>query len=145
MRAAEENLSRVEDVLGQIDQQAEGLKRQSRQATRYRTLSADIRRFEATLQLIGYREAQAESVEAENALSGILAEVAERTEKQAEAARLQAIAAHTLPGLRDREAQAAATLQRLVLARAELEAEETRSRDRAQALERRLVEHRSRS
>ena len=140
LRAAEENLSRVEDVLGQIDQQAEGLKRQSRQATRYRTLSADIRRFEATLQLIGYREAQAESVEAENALSGILAEVAERTEKQAEAARLQAIAAHTLPGLRDREAQAAATLQRLVLARAELEAEETRSRDRAQALERRLVE-----
>ncbi len=140
LRAAEENLSRVEDVLGQIDQQADSLKRQSRQATRYRTLSADIRRFEATLQLIGYREAQAESVEAENALSGILAEVAERTEKQAEAARLQAIAAHTLPGLRDQEAQAAAALQRLVLARAELEAEETRSRDRAQALERRLME-----
>lgn len=140
LRAAEENLSRVEDVLGQIDQQADSLKRQSRQATRYRTLSADIRRFEATLQLIGYREARAEAVEAENALSAITAEVATRSAEQTEAARLQAIAAHALPGLREAEAQAAAALQRLVLARAELEAEETRSRDRAQALERRLVE-----
>jgi chromosome segregation protein len=140
LRAAEENLSRVEDVLGQIDQQADSLKRQSRQATRYRTLSADIRRLEATLQLIGYREARAEAVEAENALSAITAEVATRSAEQTEAARLQAIAAHALPGLRDKEAQAAAALQRLVLARTELEAEETRSRDRAQALERRLVE-----
>ncbi len=140
LRAAEENLSRVEDVLGQIDQQADSLKRQSRQATRYRTLSADIRRFEAILQLIGYREARTEAVEAENALSAITAEVATRSAEQAEAARLQAIAAHALPGLREAEAQAAAALQRLVLARAELEAEETRSRDRAQALERRLVE-----
>ena len=140
LRAAEENLCRVEDVLGQIDQQADSLKRQSRQATRYRTLSADIRRLEATLQLIGYREARAEAVEAESALSAITAEVATRSAGQAEAARLQAIAAHALPGLRDKEAQAAAALQRLVLARTELEAEETRSRDRAQALERRLVE-----
>ncbi|MCC5978307.1 MAG: chromosome segregation protein SMC [Salinarimonas sp.] len=140
LRAAEENLSRVEDVLGQIDQQADSLKRQSRQATRYRTLSADIRRLEATLQLIGYREARTEAVEAENALSAITAEVATRSAEQAEAARLQAIAAHALPGLRDKEAQAAAALQRLVLARAELDAEETRAKDRAQALERRLVE-----
>ncbi len=140
LRAAEENLSRVEDVLGQIDQQADSLKRQGRQAARYRTLSADIRRLEATLQLIGYREARAEAVEAESALSAITAEVATRSAGQAEAARLQAIAAHALPGLRETEAQAAAALQRLVLARTELEAEETRSRDRAQALERRLVE-----
>ena len=140
LRAAEENLSRVEDVLGQIDQQADSLRRQSRQATRYRTLSADIRRLEATLQLIGYREARAEAVEAENALSAITAEVATRSAGQAEAARLQAIAAHALPGLREKEAEAAAGLQRLVLARTALEAEETRARDRAQALERRLVE-----
>ena len=141
LRAAEENLSRVEDVLGQIDQQAEGLKRQSRQATRYRTLSADIRRFEATLQLIGYREAQAEIGGGGKRPLGH-SRRSRRTppKSRLRPARLQAIAAHTLPGLRDREAQAAATLQRLVLARAELEAEETRSRDRAQALERRLVE-----
>src|SRR6476619_6650921 len=35
LQAAEENLKRLEDVLQQIDQQVEGLKRQARQASRY--------------------------------------------------------------------------------------------------------------
>ena len=65
-------------------------------------------------------------------------EVAERTRQQAEAARLQAIAAYQLPPLRDEEAKAGAVLQRLILAREQLEAEEKRASDRSLELERRI-------
>src|SRR5438552_6456771 len=43
LQAAEQNLGRLEDVLVQIEAQLESLKRQSRQAVRYRALSAEIR------------------------------------------------------------------------------------------------------
>ena len=49
LRAAEQNLSRLEDVIGQLAGQMEALKRQSRQAIRYRALSQQIRKSEATL------------------------------------------------------------------------------------------------
>ncbi|MCC6984773.1 MAG: AAA family ATPase, partial [Bauldia sp.] len=47
LRSAEQNLERVEDVLTEIEQRLEGLKRQARQATRYRGLSGEIRKAEA--------------------------------------------------------------------------------------------------
>ena len=47
LRAAEQNLDRVEDVVGEIGTQLESLKRQARQASRYRALSSEIRKIEA--------------------------------------------------------------------------------------------------
>ncbi len=140
LKAAEENLVRIEDVLRQIDAQADSLRRQSRQAVRYRSVSADIRRYEATLQLIGFVESRDQVAEAQAAAQRHLAAVADRTREQAEAARLQAIAAHAVPGLREEEAAAGASLQRLVLARAELDNEESRAKEKVATLERRLVE-----
>src|SRR6187549_501988 len=49
LRAAEQNLERVDDVIAQVTAQLEQLKRQARLATRYRNLSGDIRKAEATL------------------------------------------------------------------------------------------------
>ena len=49
LRGAEQNLSRLDDVIGEIEQQLDGLKRQARQAVRYRNLSGEIRRAEATV------------------------------------------------------------------------------------------------
>ena len=46
-------------MLKQIDSQLDGLKRQSRQAQRYKTLSAEIRQAEAILALRAWREAKA--------------------------------------------------------------------------------------
>ncbi|HSP25678.1 MAG TPA: AAA family ATPase, partial [Saliniramus sp.] len=140
LRAAEENMVRIEDVIQQIDGQASSLQRQSRQALRYRTVSADIRKYEAALQLIGFVEARDQVAQAESQTQEQLKTVADRTLEQAEAARLQAIAAHALPGLRDQEVAAAAALQRLVLARAELDNEESRAKEKISTLERRLVE-----
>jgi chromosome segregation protein len=44
LRAAETNLERLDDVTSQLESQIESLKRQSRQANRFKALSADIRR-----------------------------------------------------------------------------------------------------
>src|SRR5262249_22818156 len=48
LSAAEQNLGRIDDVIAEIDAQLEGLKRQARQAVRYRNLSGEIRKAEAT-------------------------------------------------------------------------------------------------
>ena len=47
LRQAETNLERLDDVMGQIETQLQSLKRQARQATRFRNVSRDIRRAEA--------------------------------------------------------------------------------------------------
>ena len=48
LKAAETNLTRVEDVIGQLAGQIEGLKKQARQAIRYREVAAKVRKAEAT-------------------------------------------------------------------------------------------------
>src|SRR6185369_7375039 len=58
LTAAEDNITRLDDVLQQLDAQIDSLKRQSRQASRYRSLASDIRKAEALLLLIGWREAR---------------------------------------------------------------------------------------
>ncbi len=138
LKAADDNLRRLEDVLKQIDEQVESLKRQARQATRYKGLAADIRRNEALLLHIAHKRIGIELAGAEHALEASVRDVAERTRQQAEAARLQAIAAYHLPPLREEEQKASAVLQRLVLARDQLESEEKRAKDRSAELERRI-------
>ncbi|HUZ67999.1 MAG TPA: chromosome segregation SMC family protein, partial [Beijerinckiaceae bacterium] len=140
LKAAEENLLRLEDVLKEVDGQLDSLRKQARQASRYKNLASEIRRYQALLLYIGHRGVAADLHGAERKLEADVREVAERTLQQAEAARLQAVAAYGLPALRDEEAKAGATLQRLVLARDQLAAEEKRAGERAAELERRLAQ-----
>jgi chromosome segregation protein len=140
LKAADDNLIRVEDVLKQIDAQVDSLKRQARQANRYRELAASIRRHEGLARLIVWRDHEAAFAEARRRLDADLIEVAERTRAQAEAARLQALAAASLPGLREEEARRGAALHRIALARETLVAEERRARERAAELERRIAQ-----
>ena len=140
LRAAEQNLERLEDVLVQIDSQLENLRRQSRQASRYRNLSSEIRAAEASILFIRWTEARDALAAAEAHFAEAQKKVNEATGLQAESARVQAIAAHKLPELRDEAARAGAALQRLVIARNELDAEERRVKEKLQDLERRLVQ-----
>ncbi len=140
LKGAEDNLIRVEDVLKQIDAQVESLKKQARQSNRYRELAGAIRRQEALARLIAWREHEAAFADARRRLDADLLEVTERTRAQAEAARLQALAAAALPALRDEEARRGAALHRIALAREALEAEEKRAREREAELERRLAQ-----
>ncbi|MEX0842060.1 MAG: AAA family ATPase, partial [Xanthobacteraceae bacterium] len=121
LKAAEQNLARLEDVIGQLAAQMDALKRQARQAVRYRNVAGQVRKAEATLLHLRWIAAQAEVAESERAKDLSVRVVAERTGQQAEASKRQALAAASLPALREAEAKAAAALHRLVVARETLE------------------------
>ncbi|MEO0672910.1 MAG: AAA family ATPase, partial [Pseudomonadota bacterium] len=127
LKAAEGNLTRISDILGQMSSQVDGLKRQARQAKRYRELSEVIRGAEAAVLYLRWVAAH-EGVAAEEA------ELAEIQRAAAEAARTEAVAikaeaefAERLQPLRQAETETAAALARLLTER------DTLTRDLAQA------------
>src|SRR6476659_5655439 len=140
LKAAETNLLRVEDVIGQLAAQIDGLKKQARQAIRYRTVSSQVRKAEATLYHLRWAGANGEVAEAEHAKDVCLRTVAERVGAEAEASKRQALAAASLPELREAEARAGAALHRLNIALQELDREEARAKDRIIELDLRLVQ-----
>ncbi len=138
LKAAETNLARLDDVIAEVETQFDGLKRQARQASRYRNLSGLIRRAEAMVFLLRWQAAEAQAETASQALSAAEAAVAERTERAARASASQAKAAGSLPPLRETEAAKSAALQRLIHERDALDAEETRAREEAQRMRQRI-------
>lgn len=138
LRAAEQNLERLDDVVGELESQIESLKRQARQASRFKNLSADIRKAEATLLHLRWTLAKAQEGEAQSALATATAVVGDRAASQMAAAKDQAVGAHKLPEMRDAAAAAAATFQRLSIARSQLEEEAGRINSRQSELDRRL-------
>src|SRR6202047_1958245 len=140
LKAAETNLTRVEDVIGQLAGQIDGLKKQARQAIRYREVAAKVRKAEALLFHLRWLEANSDVAEAAHTHDLSVREMAERTREQAEAARIQAVRASELPALREAEARAAAGLQRLTNARETLDREEERAKERVAELDRRLTQ-----
>ncbi|MER8528739.1 MULTISPECIES: chromosome segregation protein SMC [unclassified Mesorhizobium] len=138
LKAAEQNLERLDDVVGELEGQIESLKRQARQASRFKNLSADIRKAEATLLHLRWTLAKTQEGEARSALAIATALVGDRAAAQMAAAREQGINAHRLPDLRDAEAAAAAAFQRLSIAKAQIEEEAGRIRARQAELDRRL-------
>jgi len=127
LRAAEQNLERLDQVIGELETQKGALQRQARQATRYRNLSGDIRRAEAASAFLRWREA----VEARDAAGEHLQEIAALIEVTARAAAAASTAqtdAHgALDPLRLDEAAAAAALHRLNVAREGLDDEAGRA------------------
>jgi chromosome segregation protein len=138
LKSAETNLLRVEDVIGQLASQIDGLKKQARQAVRYRNVSAQVRKSEAMLHHLRWTAANAEVAEAEQARDICVREVAARVGAEAEASKRQALAAASLPELREAEARAGAALHRLNVALQDLDREEARAKDRIAELDLRL-------
>ena len=143
LKAAEHNLARVEDVIGQLAAQVASLKTQARQAVRYRNISSQVRRTEALLLHLRWTAAKLETAEAERTKDEAIRVVAERTSEQTIATTKQAEVAAELPGLREAEARAAAALQRLLVARDALEREEALAKERIAELDRRLAQYAS--
>ena len=138
LRAAETNLTRLDDVVQQIEGQLSNLKRQARQARRYRNLSGLIRKAEATNLQLRWSAAEKQLVDTKEKATAAEQRVAETTQRAAEANRLQLAANDELPPLREAEAKAAAAYHRLTVERDGLDAEEARARREAEELEARL-------
>jgi len=127
LRAAENNLTRAEDLRGQLEAQLEGLRRQARQAARYRTISAAIRNAEAELLTL-------QNARADAARSKANRDLATAQEAVTTAAGLTVIASHAadqaglrLPGLREAEGQTRTALERHRLAGEQIAADIARA------------------
>src|SRR5438874_4428682 len=78
LRAADQNLLRLEDVIGQLTGQMDALKKQARQAIRYRAVAQQVRKAEATLFQLRWMAAKAELANAEQVENAAVRLVAER-------------------------------------------------------------------
>ncbi len=127
-------------MLTAITAGVESLRRQARSAQRYRAIAAEIRRHEALLLLIGHTNARREATASDAALAQALDRLGRAQAEQVDSATAQGIAAAALPRLREAEGAAAAEVQRLMLAGAQLEAQERRSAERLRDLGRRIAD-----
>lgn len=126
LKAAEANLARLDDVLITLQAQFDVLKKQARQAARYRRLSEHVRRAESILLHLRWCEATEAAELAASRLRAAERDVGTLTAAALAAERARVAAAEALPALRQEEASSGAELQRLVLAREALDQEERR-------------------
>jgi chromosome segregation protein len=128
LRAAEQNLSRADDLKGQIESRLTELKRQSRQASRYRNLSGAIRAAEAELLAIQRAIAEQARDAAQAAFAAAEARVTAATIAAGEAAARAAETEAALPELRSAEAESRTALERARIAQEQSAEAETRAR-----------------
>ncbi|MGP1396370.1 MAG: chromosome segregation protein SMC [Inquilinaceae bacterium] len=140
LRAAETNLTRLDDIIAAMETQLAGLKKQARQAARYRNMSEAIRSTEAELLHLQWRSAQERLRAARAAHEANEHVVRDRMTAVTQATTAQAEAAADLPPLRDREAAASAGLHRLVVERDGLTAEAARTEEAIADSNRRLAQ-----
>jgi chromosome segregation protein len=126
LRAAETNLERLDDVLGGLRTQLGGLKKQARQAVRYRELSDEIRKADAVLLALRWKallrraeEARAGFALADGAVRRAMLDAAAAATRAAECAA-------ALPPLRKEEAARSEALSAVLGQRDALMAEERR-------------------
>jgi len=140
LNAAQTNLSRVSDIIQEIEQQLANLKRQARQAARYRNLSGHIQKAEALALYVRWQLASTAAAAAEEELGRVRAQVEDLTLKAAQASNAVLEADEKLPALRQTAAERSAALQRLTAERMSLDGEEARAKAAADALQARLTQ-----
>ncbi|PHR60594.1 MAG: chromosome segregation protein SMC [Robiginitomaculum sp.] len=140
LRAAETNLSRLDDIGEEIESQYQQLKKQVRVASRYRNLATEIRALESFAALLRWTEAKA-------AMQSTQAELDELAQKSGELAGIAAralvaaeLANDGMDELRREQAIAQALVARLSAARESVERDERDAKARRAALEHRLQE-----
>jgi chromosome segregation protein len=140
LNAAQTNLARVADIIQEIEQQLANLKRQARQASRYRNLSGHIQRAEALALYVRWQMASTAAAAAEEELGRIRAQVEELTLRAAQAQNAALEADEKLPALRQVAAERSAALQRLTAERMTLDGEEARAKEAAERLNARVAQ-----
>ncbi len=140
LKAAEVNLTRLEDVTSQLESQLNSLKRQARQAQKYKLISAEIRKLEAAGLYVAWKEAVESAAKDAAALDESTRVLAENTRAASEKLRARDELGEKLPGLREQETIRAAVLQRMAVERNSLDEEERRVEGRRKELDQRLTQ-----
>ncbi len=135
LRAAETNLNRLDDVLRELDANLARLRREARQAERYKTLSAEIRTLQAAALHGRWSEAR-QALETTQKGATAAAAAVEAGAREAAKATGEALAAEeAIKPLREEEQIAAAILQRLVIERDRIEGDAARAQSEIGRLE----------
>ncbi len=140
LKAAEVNLARLDDVAAQLESQLASLKRQARQAIKYKQVSGDIRKLEASGLFVAWRDAADAMTADTQALEAATRILAEHTVSASERLRARDDLGEALPALREQEAIRAAVLQRMTIERANLDDEEKRVDARLNELKQRRTQ-----
>ncbi|MCB1506145.1 MAG: chromosome segregation protein SMC [Hyphomicrobiaceae bacterium] len=138
LKAAETNLARITDVLGQVSSQIDSLKRQARQARRYKEISEEIRKKEALQAHLTWTEAQANVDKGEANLRDALEVLTKALADEAHALKDEVARAEVLPSLREAEAARAAALHRVKVEVETFEREARQAAERQQELQARV-------
>jgi chromosome segregation protein len=140
LRGAEQNLTRVDDVVEQLAAQLAQLARQARQAARYREIGEDLRKSEGQLLYRRWREADTARAAADEALRARFTAAAQAEGAVRVAAKARDAAENALPPLREEEAIAAAVLQRLAVQRDSLSDQEAQATQTIETLTQRIAQ-----
>ncbi|WP_428493182.1 chromosome segregation protein SMC [Rhodopila sp.] len=138
LRAAEANLARAEDLRAQLEGQLGSLKRQARQASRYRNISGAIRAAEAELLSLQRARVGLVREQAAAALHGAELAVASATDAATAATARATAAMAVLPPLREIEANARTALERHRVSQEQISGEEEQARIALGEAQRRL-------
>src|SRR5262249_13573569 len=132
--------ARLNDVLGALDSQIESLKRQARQARRYKELSTEIRKLDAVVLYLRWLEAQGQVDADETELAAALEKLGRATQAEAKGVKAEAEAAAMIQPLREQEATKGAVLHRFKVEHENLEREAQRTAERLRELEGRMAQ-----
>ena len=140
LRAAEVNLERAEDLRGQLETQLEGLKRQARQAARYRNINGLCRAAEGELISLQKARAEAERALAHKHLVECTGLVAAAQAAVGKGRDLADAAQEALPPFRERESLLRTGRERARLVREQIEADLRRAEDQSRAAGARIAQ-----
>ncbi|MFN5553400.1 MAG: AAA family ATPase, partial [Hyphomonadaceae bacterium] len=135
LRGAQTNLERLDDVIQAMQDQLNGLRRQARQATKYRAVAEEIRTLETFLFAQRYNEAQSALAQAQVNQRKAEQELADATLAANKAAAAAENSDESLGGLREEQAVAEAILRRLEGQRIACERDLQSARDALNAAE----------
>ncbi len=126
LRAADTNLARIEDLLGSMEGRLNALKRQAKQATRYRNVSTQIRQMEILIAYVEWQTLSERMSGTKEQFEKFESQVAERLSVVTALTKTQTTQAQDLPALRQKEAELAAALQKQKIELQRLEDESAR-------------------
>ena len=134
LNAAQTNLERLDDVLKELSSQMRSLKKQAREANRYKSLSKEIRKAQSIVLAVKYEVINKQLSESKNQFSEAVKDhqetIREVASLNSEEIKYQA----ELTPLRENAAKDSAKLQRLVIEMEGLDKEFLRQKERASEL-----------
>jgi chromosome segregation protein len=134
LTAAENNLKKADDIMKQIETQLKNLLKQAEEASRYKTISNDIKKHEALLSYLKIQEINKELKESQDALNEIDDDISAVTIEKNYSSEFLETENNRIKPLRNDFSEITSKLQRLNLEYEELFKEEQRTKEEAEKL-----------